>query len=146
MALAVQKFIAGQMVYSKIKGYPPWPSVVTHMPSEKMARVQYFNWNGQWNELSIRKLTPFHAGGYIEKQYLDKNVAFTKAFYEMLAVMEAFRKNKMKENEMEEKETKKKKENPRRISPRLKPSEIKEIRSEFKPKGAKSRLRSGRLY
>lgn len=142
MALIVQKFEVGQVVYAKIKGYPPWPALITHMPSDKLARVQYFN-SGQWNDLSIKKLTPFHAGIYIERRYLNRNDAFTKAFGEMLSVMQASSKPV---------KIKPKQPSARVILHRLTPEEIKKIQDELKLQKkttkfeAKNRLRSGRLY
>lgn len=142
MELVRQSFTVGQVVYAKIKGYPPWPAIITHMPTEKKARVQYFN-SSEWNELSIKKLTPFHAGQSIEHKYLNRNGAFTKAFNEMHLVMEA-----------SSKKTKEKKECPtaRIILNRLTPINIKKIQANLKSLEkptkleAKSRLRSGRLY
>lgn len=80
MELERVKFSVGQAVYAKLKGYPPWPAFISHIPkNRKIARVQYFN-SGQWNDLSFEKLTPFHAGANIASKYFAKNIAFTKAF------------------------------------------------------------------
>lgn len=141
MDLATVKFIVGQVVYAKIKGFPPWPAIITHIPKNRnVARVQYFN-SGQWNELSFQKLTPFHAGKNIVQKYMKKNHPFNKAFREMQAVME---KNKKTENKVE-------KEIPKIILRQLSPAEIKEIQSDLAKSKLtkierKSRLRSGRFY
>lgn len=48
MALSVRKFQIGQIVYTKIQGYPPWPSCVVdfkHENGETKAVVRYFGWN-----------------------------------------------------------------------------------------------------
>lgn len=141
MELSVQKFETGQAVYAKIKGYPPWPAFVTHIPKDrKVARVQYFN-SGLWNELSFAKLTPFHAGKGIVEKYLNKNGAFTKAYHEMLLMMQPKQKAEKKE-EMK---------SARIVLCRLTPIEIQRIRSDLKRKKmtkteAKNRLRSGRIY
>lgn len=138
MALVEQKFVAGQVVYAKIKGYPPWPAIVTHMPTEKKARVQYFN-SGQWNEISIAKLTPFHAGRHIENQYLNRNAGFTKAYQEMLLMLKV----------LQEKAEKKCEKTARIVLHQLTPADIKKIKSDLKAKASKKEkksLRSGRLY
>lgn len=141
MDLVVIKFVAGQVVYAKIKGYPPWPAVITHIPkNRKVARVQYFN-SGQWKQLSFHKLTPFHAEQNIAAKYLEKNVSFTKAFKEMQMVME-----KSKKEETTPKTV------PKIILRQLTPADIEKIQCDLKAKRKptkiekKSRLRSGRLY
>lgn len=53
--LALRKFYVGQAVYAKIKGYPPWPALITQMPTIKKARVQYFN-SGQYNDLPVETM------------------------------------------------------------------------------------------
>lgn len=48
MALAVRNFAVGQLVYTKIAGYPPWPSCIIdfrNKNSKKNAVVRYFGWN-----------------------------------------------------------------------------------------------------
>lgn len=142
MALVPQIFDVGQVVFAKIKGYPPWPAIITYLPTKTKARVLYFN-SGKTNDLSFEKLTPFHAGKYIEEKYRNRNVGFTKAFEEMLLIMQV--------SEKKNKTTKKKEKNNRNVR-RLMPTELKRIQSDLKPKKkevtreAKSRLRSGRLY
>lgn len=79
MALAAQQFTVGQAVYAKIKGYPPWPAVITHLPpNRKIARVMYFN-SGEVNDLSFKRLTPFHAGIGIVQANIGR-AAFAKAY------------------------------------------------------------------
>lgn len=135
--LAVRNFSVGQVVYAKIKGYPPWPAIITHMPTAKKARVTYFN-SGQHNDLSIEKLTSLRAGIEIERKYYGKNHAFTKAFNEMQVVAQATVKKKEKK--------------PQIIVHLLSPDEIKRIQSDLKKnkkptkQEAKNRLRSGRFY
>lgn len=141
MELELVKFDVGQVVYAKIKGFPPWPSIVTHIPkNRKVARVQYFN-SSQWNELSFQKLTPFHAGRIIAQKYLHKNRAFTRAFHEMQMVMEKAKKVENTTREI-----------PKIVLRRLTPIEIKQIQNDLKAKPkptkkeAQNRLRSGRQY
>lgn len=48
MALAERKFDVGQLVYTKITGYPPWPSCIINFRQENdktKAVVRYFGWN-----------------------------------------------------------------------------------------------------
>lgn len=48
MALAKRKFEIGQLVYTKITGYPPWPSCIIDMERKNgktKAIVRYFGWN-----------------------------------------------------------------------------------------------------
>lgn len=98
MELVTLKYTVGQVVYAKIKGYPPWPAIITHIPRDRnIARVQYFN-SGQWNELSFTKLTPFHAAQNIVSKYFGKNRPFTKAFQEMQMVMDKAKKEENSTN------------------------------------------------
>lgn len=48
MAVAERKFEIGQIVYTKIDGYPPWPSCIVDFSEKKgmqIAVVRYFGWN-----------------------------------------------------------------------------------------------------
>lgn len=47
MALSERKFVIGQIVYTKIKGYPPWPSCIINIRDERTSKVvvRYFGWN-----------------------------------------------------------------------------------------------------
>lgn len=50
MALAERKFKIGQMVYTKIVGYPPWPSCIIAFRNGKkelLATVRYFGWKNE---------------------------------------------------------------------------------------------------
>lgn len=49
MALIERKFVVGQFVYTKIRGYPPWPSCVIDIPNDgkKKAVVRYFGWSNE---------------------------------------------------------------------------------------------------
>lgn len=142
MELAEVKFVVGQAVYAKLKGYPPWPAIITHIPkNRKIARVQYFN-SSQWSELSFVKLTPFHAGKQIVEKYIDKNRPFTKAFHEMRMIVERSKKvENFNSNQI-----------PKIIIRLLTPIEIKSIQKELKANAkttkteANHRLRSGRQY
>lgn len=137
MDLVKVVFSVGQVVYAKLKGYPPWPAVITFIPKgRKVAKVLYFN-SGQCSELSFAKLTPVHAAKNIELKYLNKNIGFTKAFNEMVLVMGQAEKKKEKELRV----------NLRKLTP----SEIKHIQNGLKRKQPtkieeKRRLRNGRLY
>lgn len=94
MDIAIIKFSVGQIVFAKIKGYPPWPAVITALPKDKnCAKVTYFN-SGQCSELSYKKLTPFHAAGSIIERHLNRNKGFTRAYLEMKLVAEKNTKKK----------------------------------------------------
>lgn len=94
MEIAIQKFNVGQVVFGKTKGYPPWPAVITSLPKGRnIAKIAYFN-SGQCSELSVKKLTPYHAATNIIRRYANKNHAFTKALQEMQLVAQ---KNKKKD-------------------------------------------------
>lgn len=48
MSLSKRKFEIGQLVYTKIAGYPPWPSCIIDIKQENgkiKAVVRYFGWN-----------------------------------------------------------------------------------------------------
>lgn len=50
MALAIRNFTVGQLVYTKIVGFPPWPSCIIdfkHKDGEKLAVVRYFGWKNE---------------------------------------------------------------------------------------------------
>lgn len=139
MELERVKFVVGQVVYAKIKGYPPWPAYITHFPRAKIARVRYFN-SEQWNELSIDKLTSFHAGKSIATRYCGRNPAFTAAYRTMQLTME----NKEKQPEA--------KPAPNIKIKILSKKKLKEMKNEKQKiindeqKQIPHRLRSGRLY
>lgn len=95
MDLQITKYTVGQVVYAKLKGYPPWPAVITKIVRDGIATVPYFN-STKWNDLSFKKLTPYHAEIMIEKRYLEKNKGFTKAFNEMHFLLGYQKKNEQK--------------------------------------------------
>lgn len=46
--LAERNFEIGQLVYTKINGYPPWPSCIVDFGEKngiQIAIVRYFGWN-----------------------------------------------------------------------------------------------------
>lgn len=47
MELAVRKFSVGEIVFVKIKGYPPWPSTITQFIKNRV-KVVFFGWREQW--------------------------------------------------------------------------------------------------
>lgn len=125
MEIAVQNFTVGQIVFGKLKGYPPWPSVITALPKGKnVAQIKYFN-SGQSSILSIKKLTPYNAAGDIIVRYANKNKGFTKALREMEMVAK-------KEKKVDETVTKKYRLEPRVIIKLLSQSEISEIQRSLK--------------
>lgn len=67
MELQKIRFTVGQLVYGKLKGYPPWPAVITNI-EKNMAKIVYFNANAAFSNISFKKLTSYHAG----KKILDK--------------------------------------------------------------------------
>jgi hypothetical protein len=52
MDCAIIKYTVGQVVYAKLKGYPPWPALITNFPRNGIARVSYFN-STEWFVLSL---------------------------------------------------------------------------------------------
>lgn len=49
MELAERKFSIGDIVFAKIKGYPPWPSTVTQFIKNRV-KIVFFGWREQWQE------------------------------------------------------------------------------------------------
>lgn len=50
MALSERKFEVGQLVYTKLTGYPPWPSCIIDIKSQNQktkAVVRYFGWKNE---------------------------------------------------------------------------------------------------
>lgn len=102
MELQKLRFTVGQMVYGKLKGYPPWPAVITKI-EKNMAKIVYFNANKEFSTISFNKLTPFHAGGKIVEKYHDRNLKFTKAYNEMRAMLQIKMKDQSQERKKMEK-------------------------------------------
>lgn len=82
MEVAVRSFFVGQLVYAKIKGYPPWPGVISSLDGSR-AKVVYFNWNKRFNWIGFKKLTPVISAKKVRDQYYGRNVKFTGAVDEM---------------------------------------------------------------
>lgn len=134
MEIAIQKYTVGQVVFGKLKGYPPWPAVITALPKGRnIASITYFN-SGQCSDLSFKKLTPYHAAGNVIHKYANKNKSFTKALQEMELVA-----TKMNKKDEEKKTaTKKYRLEPRVIIKLLSKAEISEIQSKLKTSKKKS--------
>lgn len=148
MALAELTFTVGQVVYAKLKGYLPWPALITHIPKKTIARVAFFN-STQWSELSFKKLIPYHSGDAkaIVNKHLNRNAAFTKAHCEMLFVTNQS-KPKVTPTKAEEKietKSKSKPQHPRIILDRLSVEAIKELQEKLSKKKSKH-FRKGRNY
>lgn len=138
MDIAIIKYTVGQIVFGKIKGYPPWPAVITALPKgNKLAKIAYFN-SGECSELSFKKITPYHAADKIVERYLNKNQGFTKAYFEMQLVAEKEAKKKTT------KPTKQTYKQPKLILKLLSKDEILKIQGDLKKK--KKRDISGRSY
>lgn len=106
MEIAQIKYTVGQLVFGKLKGYPPWPAVVTGLVKNRnMAKIIYLN-SGQCSELSFKKLTPYGAAKKIIDRHLNKNRGFTRAYQEMELLAAESHEKKIAEDE-EKKETKK---------------------------------------
>lgn len=143
MECALIHYEIGQVVYAKLKGYPPWPALITHFPRNGMARVLYFN-SPSWSDLSLNKLTPFHAGKHIEERYLRRNKAFSKAFDEMMVVLTIAGGEQQK---IKPKNPKKNEPKPQILLHRLSEEDIKKIKLDLKFNGrSKKKLRNGRCY
>lgn len=97
MELTKVKFTVGQLVYGKLKGYPPWPALITKI-QKNIATIVYFNANQQYSNISFNKLTPYHAGRKIVERYYNRDNKFSKAYDEMEVVWQL---KLQKENEME---------------------------------------------
>lgn len=152
MEIAKINYTVGQIVFGKIKGYPPWPAVVTELPKGKnVAKILYFN-SGQYSVLSFKKLTPYHAAGFIVERHLDKNRGFTKAYREMeIVAMQSRKEKRANENNTDKNElnkTAQKKKNiyktPKVIIKLLSKDEILKIQNDLAKK--KKRDISGRSY
>lgn len=82
MQVATRSFFVGQLVFAKIKGYPPWPSVISEI-NGNCAKVVYFNWNKQFNWVGFKKLIPATSAKEIVDKYYGKNIRFSGAINEM---------------------------------------------------------------
>lgn len=87
MSLIRLEFQIGQAVFAKIKGFPPWPALIVGIMGTNQAKVVYFN-SSEYSLLSFKKLTPFDANGKIAHQFYNKNKGFTKAFDELMLVLQ----------------------------------------------------------
>ena len=103
MELAKLRFSVGQMVYGKLKGYPPWPALITKI-EKNIATIVYFNANQQYSNISFSKLTPYHAGHKIVDKYYGRDKKFSKAFDEMQLVLDVQLKKKQEEKNTKKKE------------------------------------------
>lgn len=141
MEIAIQKYAVGQVVFGKIKGYPPWPAVITALPKGRhIACITYFN-SGECSELSFKKLTPYHSAEKVIKKYANKNIGFTKALKEM----ELVAKKQNKKDEEKKNTTKKYRLEPQVIIKLLSKAEISEIQRSLK-RTKKKRDYFGRCY
>lgn len=82
MEIAVRQFFVGQLVLAKIKGYPPWPGLITEIDRSR-AKVVYFNWHNQYNWIGFKKITLASSAANIIEQHYDRNIAFAGAVNEM---------------------------------------------------------------
>lgn len=90
-ALAERKFEVGQMVYTKIVGYPPWPSCIVELTvrdNVQVAVVRYFGWNSDRSYAPLNKLTPLAAEQPILKKFYSKQKMFTKAVDQMKKIIQ----------------------------------------------------------
>lgn len=55
MEVAKPIFRVGQLVYAKMKHFPPWPAIILEVKN-RLARVQFFGWNEQWYEMFEKNL------------------------------------------------------------------------------------------
>lgn len=150
------KYLVGQAVFAKIKGYPPWPSIITEIPRNGLVKVLYFN-SSEYSVLSEKRIKPIQAGGDIVKKYKG-NKAFTKALAEMNAVLkiETPKTTPKKEpKKTPKKTTKNTTKNTPKITPKkdfilrikmLSRDEIGEIQKSLKAQHPKRKLRAGRCY
>lgn len=146
MDIAQIQYTVGQVVYGKIKGYPPWPAVIAALKNKNVAKITYFN-SGECSELSFKKLTPYHAAGKVVERYLNKNRGFSKAYHEMEIVVNSRKKTNTDEEEGKKKETEEKQtyKQPKVIIKLLSKDEILKIQRDLK-KTKKKRDISGRCY
>lgn len=78
----MRKFFVGQLVLAKIKGYPPWPGLITEIDRSR-AKVVYFNWQNPYNWIGFKKITLASSAANIIEQHYDRNIAFAGAVNEM---------------------------------------------------------------
>lgn len=89
------RFFVGQLVFAKIKGYPPWPGFISEIDGNR-AKVTYFNWQNQFNWIGFKKLLPAHAANEIVERYYTKNVSFRGAVNEMQRLAEFVSNERLK--------------------------------------------------
>lgn len=82
MEVAIRKFAVGHCVYGKIKGYPPWPGIITELQKTK-AKVVYFNWQNQFNWIGLKKIMPITSAAKINEKNYHRNQHFKRAVDEM---------------------------------------------------------------
>lgn len=147
MKLAKIKFVVGQLVYGKVRGYPPWPARVTEI-NKNVAKIVYFNWNNQFSKISFDKITPYHSSQRILLQHYGRNTKFSKAVDEMEFV---YRSQLEQQQQRRREKEERKKWMPSVIVRRLSPLDIKKIKGELKKNKKKlpkltKKLRSGRKF
>lgn len=94
--LAVRKFEIGQLVYTKITGFPPWPSCIIDIKEKNgvdEAEVRYFGWNSDKSYVPFQKLTPITAEKAILNKYYGKQKRFTRAVDQMKNVLKNINKS-----------------------------------------------------
>lgn len=90
MSLQQIKFKVGQAVFAKVKGYVSWPSIILEI-NKGTAKVAFFNSN-QHAYLGFKKLMLVSESDALIKRHLNKHLEFTKAYNEMLIVVNAKKK------------------------------------------------------
>lgn len=82
MEVAERRFFVGQLVFAKLKGWPPWPGVIVEIDRFK-AKISYFNWRNQYNWIGFKKLTLVTSAREIIDKHYMRNVTFRGAVDEM---------------------------------------------------------------
>lgn len=82
MELSVRRFFIGQLVFAKIKGYPPWPGLIIEIDKCR-AKAVYFNWRNQYNWIGFEKITPAASAAAIVAQHYSTNIQFRRAVDEL---------------------------------------------------------------
>lgn len=145
-------FSVGQLVYGKVKGYAPWPAVITKI-DRNIATIVYFAANQKFSNLALKNLTPYHAGRKIVAKYYGHNMKFSRAFDEADVVWQAKLKQEeeLKQKELIEMKKKKKMDElpkkPTIVLERLSQMDIQKIQKKLKQENSKrKKLRSGRIF
>lgn len=136
MEVAIREFAVGHCVYAKIKGYPPWPGLITELDKSK-AKVAYFNWHDQFNWIGLKKLTPVASAAKINDKNYNRNARFKRAVDEMNQILGTIVKERKQKSSKRPALQEKKLPNPVVCLKKLSKEEIASIVDDLKKKNKK---------